>query len=90
MVQIELVPDLSHCVETVAKKEYENLAKDYLITARDDAESKEKMELLRTFLETADFRGLRKESESYILKGQSVKFILYRQDGEVRYRLIVS
>jgi hypothetical protein len=48
------------------------------------------MELLRTFLETADFRGLRKESESYILKGQSVKFILYRQDGEVRYRLIVS
>ena len=88
MVQIELAPDLSHCIETVAKREYQNLARSYFQAGEGDSEFKEKVEILRTFLESADFRKLRKESEEYLLKGQSIKFILYREEGETKYRLI--
>ena len=59
MDQIELVPDLSHCIETVARREYENLARNYLQSGKGDSELGEKIELLRSFLESADFRKLR-------------------------------
>ena len=87
MVEIELVPDLSHCIETAARKEYQNLVRSYLQAGKGDSEFEEKAELLRSFLESADFRTLRKESEAYLLKGQNIKFILYRQEGETKYRL---
>ena len=89
MVQIELVPDLSHCIETVAKREYQNLARSYLQTGEGDTEFEEKAELLRTFLESADFRQLRKESEEYLLKGQNIKFILYREEEEIKSRIVL-
>ncbi len=89
MMQIELVPDLTHCVETMARKEYQNLARSYLQEGRDDAEFQEKIEMLRSFLETADFRKLRRESEAYLLKGEKVKFILYREGNETKYRLSI-
>ena len=66
MVQIELVPDISHCIETVAKREYENLARDYLQTGKADSEFEDKAELLRTFLELANFKSLRKQSEQHL------------------------
>ena len=88
MAQIELTPDLSHCIETVAKKEYQNLVSSYLHTGKGDVEFEGKVELLRTFLESADFKKLRKESEEYLVKGQHVKFILYREEGETKYRLV--
>jgi hypothetical protein len=87
MSQIELVPDLSHCIETVARKEYENLAKSYLQAGKGDSEFREKIELLRSFLESADFRELRKQSEGYLLKGQKIKFILYRERGKAKYKM---
>jgi hypothetical protein len=90
MVQIELVPDLSHCIETVARKEYENLARSYLQAAKGDSELGEKIELLRSFLESADFRKLRKQSEGYLLKGQRIKFVLYRERGKAKYRMLRS
>ena len=86
MAQIELTPDLSHCIETVAKKEYQSLIRDYLKVGKSDAEFEEKIELLRAFLESADFRKLRKESEEYLLKGQNIKFILYQEEGKARYK----
>jgi hypothetical protein len=90
MVQIELVPDLSHCIETVARKEYENLARRYLQAGEGDSELGERIELLRSFLESADFRKLRKQSEGYLLKGQKVKFIVYREHGKAKYRMLRS
>jgi hypothetical protein len=87
MVQMELVPDLSHCIETVARKEYENLVKGYLQAGKGDSEFKEKIELLGTFLESADFRELRRQSEDYLLKGQKIKFILYPQHGKAQYKM---
>jgi hypothetical protein len=88
MVQIELVPDLSHCIETVARKEYENLARSYLQTGKSASEFEVKIELLRTFLESADFRKLRQQSEEYLLKGHSIKFILYQEKGKTKYKLV--
>ena len=90
MDQIELVPDLSHCIETVARREYENLARNYLQSGKGDSELGEKIELLRSFLESADFRKLREQSEGYLLKGQKVKFVLYRERGKARYKMLRS
>jgi len=90
MVQIELVPDLSHCIETVARKEYENLARSYLQAGKGDSELGERIELLRSFLESADFKKLRQQSEVYLLKGQKIKFILYQELGKAEYRMLRS
>jgi len=88
MAEIELVPDLTHCIETTARKEYQHLVTNYLQAGKGDSEFEEKVELLRNFLESADFKTLRKESEAYLLKGQNIKFILYRQEGKTKYRLV--
>ncbi|MBN2463316.1 MAG: hypothetical protein JXB43_06920 [Dehalococcoidia bacterium] len=90
MVQIELMPDLSHCIETVARKEFENLVSGYLQAGKGGAEFGEKVELLRTFLRSADFRKLRKQSEEYLLKGQKIKFILYREHGKPKHKMLLS
>ena len=87
MDQIELVPDLSHCIETVARKEYENLARSYLQAGKGDSDFEEKVELIRTFLESADFRKLRKRSEQYLLNGQNVKFVVYRKSGKTKFNM---
>ena len=88
MVQVELIPDLAHCIETVAKREYENLVRSYLQAGEGDTEFEEKVELLRSFLESADFKKLRRESEEYLLNGERIKFILYKEEGETKYRLV--
>jgi len=88
MGQIELAPDLSHCIETVAKRELDNLVSSYLQAGKGESEFGEKVELLRSFLESADFRKLRKQSEEYLLKGQKIKFILYRERGKAKYKMI--
>jgi len=87
-IRIELVPDPSHCIETVARKEYELLVKKYLVSGEGGNDFEDKVELLRAFLESADFRELRKESERYLLEGQNIKFIIYREQGKIRYRLV--
>jgi len=90
MVRIELIPDLSHCIETVARKEYENLARSYLQAGKGESEFEDKLELLRTFLESADFRKLRQQSEEYLLKGRNIKFILYRERGKAKHKMLRS
>jgi len=89
MHQVELIPELSHCIETVAKNEYrETLGQ--LLVAKGTQELEEKAELLRTFLETMDFKKLRKESEKHLLQGRRVKFVIYRERGTTKYDLRVE
>lgn len=90
MVQIELTPDLSHCIETVTRKEYQSLVRGYLQDGKTDSDFEDKVELLRSFLESADFRKLRKQSEEYLLKGQNIKFILYWESGEAKHKMLRS
>ena len=88
MLKIELVPDTSHCIETIARQEYWNLIQDYIRTGKGSSDFEKKVDILRGFLETADFRSLRKKSDYYLLKGQKIKFIIYQERGETKYNLI--
>lgn len=84
MVEIELVPDLSHCIETVAKKEHKRVLNKLLSGTLDEG-IKERAELLRKFLETADFSRLRQESEPYLIQGNKVKFMIRSEKGNPGY-----
>ena len=90
IVQIELVPDLSHCIETVAKREYRETVEKLLAAEEGNRELQEKVELLRVFLRTTDFRKLRAESEKHLIEGRKVKFVVYKEDGAPKYNLEVT
>jgi hypothetical protein len=90
MLKIELVPDLSHSIETVAKREYRGATAKLLAVPKENNELEQKIELLRTFLETMDFRKLRQESEKYLVEGRTVKFIFYLENGAPKYEMIVT
>lgn len=88
MLKVELVPDLSHCIEAVAKKEYNTVTKQLLKSGEENKELEEKLEILGLFLETADFRKLRAESEKILVEGKKVKFVVYR-NKDVKYAMQV-
>ena len=58
-----MIPDLSHCIETVAKREHTIVSKQLLSSGQRNKELDKKLEILRFFLETADFKKLRAKSE---------------------------
>ncbi len=86
-LKIELIPTLSHCIETVAKAEYERSMRQLLAGINDSQQLSERVEVLAGFLRTADFRKLRAESEKYLLEEKMVKFLVYQEDGAVKYRI---
>jgi len=90
MVKVELVPDLSQCIETVAKREYQNTLQILLSTEAASEELKERVEILRLFLEGADFKKLRAESERYLTNGRRVKFIVCTQGKVLKYDMQVT
>lgn len=89
MTTIELFPTLEHCIESTAKAEFNRLAAQYLNLGREDPLLEAKLELLRDFLETADFRTLRQESSFYLIVGEKVKFIISDSDDKLVYRMEV-
>lgn len=89
-IRIELIPTLSHCIETMAKREYWKSVDEYLKKRKEDRKFEEKIELLRAFLETADFGILRRQSEKHIIDGKKVKFILSIKNGKQRYEMTVE
>jgi len=87
---IELFPDLSHCIETVARQEFWSSVKNYMANDREDPELKDKIELLKAFLETMDFGRLRSESEQHLVQGKRVKFAVCWEEDKPRYKMIVG
>jgi hypothetical protein len=87
VVRVELFPDLSHCVQTQAKKEHSETMKKLLAAEGQSEELEERLELLRLFLEEADFKDLRRESEKHLAQGRQVKFTVYLEDGRPRWDL---
>jgi len=67
MLPLELVPDFSHCIETVARREYEDMLKQLLGTRQANEGLQKRLEILKLFLQTADFKRLRTESEHYLI-----------------------
>ena len=84
MLKVELIPDLSHCIETVARREHTAVSTQLLTLDKRNKEMEEKLEILRLFLETANFKKLRAESEKRLMEGKKVKFMVYR-DKDMKY-----
>jgi len=88
--KIELVPNLEHCIETVAKRKYDELVQTLLEGKIVDSETEEKVEILRLFLQTADFRKLRSESEKQLFEGKSIRFMVYFKDQTLKYEMRIE
>ena len=89
MLKVELTPDLLHCIETVTKREYTAVSQQLLVSGQRNKELEEKLEILRLFLETADFKKLRAESEKRLIDGKKIKFIVFR-DKSLKYQMQVT
>jgi len=81
-----LEPELEACVETQVKREY-NQTLSALLEKGEEEKLTEKLEILRLFLESADFSQLRSESEKHLIAGRKVKFILYLVNGKPQYEM---
>jgi len=88
--RIELTPTLTHCIETKARQEFLKSKDEYMRSGGEDEQLEEKIELLRAFLESMDFRELRRQSEEYLTEGKNVRFILYLQEGKPKYEMKVD
>ncbi len=87
MVRIELIPTLEHCIETTARQEFSRSAAEYMKRGEEDGEFEERIELLKMFLEASDFKKLRSESEKHLTEGRTVKYILYKEKGKLKYEM---
>ena len=73
-------------METQAKRQYNQILSG-LLKQGDEGELAEKLEILRLFLESADFSRLRSESEKHLLEGKGVKFILHLEKGMPKHEM---
>jgi len=89
-MEIRLEPSLSNCIETVAKREYERVLSILLKEDQEDRQLEEELELLRLFLESADFSQLRSLSEDILLGGRRVEFILKSTDSPPGYEVGIN
>ena len=90
MLRVELIPDLTHCIETAARREHAAVSKRLLTPGSGNKELEEKLEILRLFLESADFKQLRAESEKQLIEGRMVRFVVYLENGAPQYEMIVA
>ncbi|MGA2517099.1 MAG: hypothetical protein ABSG44_11185 [Thermodesulfobacteriota bacterium] len=90
IVPIELKPDLSSCIETLSKREYERTLNLLLKEGSVNEELGERLEVLRLFLESTDFGHLRSQYERYLTEGKEVTFLIYPEEGKASYKLIVE
>ena len=60
-----------------------------LLKESEERELAEKLEVLKLFLESADFNKLRSESEKHLVQGKRVKFILYLEEGKPKHEMKV-
>jgi len=90
MFPIELKPNLSTCIETLSKKEYEQTLNLLLKEGCSDEELGKRLEVLKLFLQSTDFGHLRSQYEGYLTEGKKVIFLIYPEEGKVSYKLIVQ
>jgi hypothetical protein len=90
MKEIEIFPSLSHCIENKAREEFWNSVNQYMEGGQKDKKLAERIELLKAFLESADFKKLRSRSEKYLVEGRKVKFIIRWKEGKPGYEMVVT
>jgi hypothetical protein len=84
LTRIELVPDLSHCVQTRARQEYA-ATMSQIMSGDESPGLEERLDLLKAFLEGADFSRLRRESEERLTQGDKVIFFLSGSVGHGKW-----
>ncbi len=89
-MEITLEPNLSHCIETVAKNEYERVLAILLRAREEDRELEDTLELLRLFLESADFGSLRGACDDLLLSGRRVRVRLRSTEGVPEYEIVTE
>jgi hypothetical protein len=87
---IELCPNLSHCIQTVAREEFWNSVSVLMASDQENDELQQRVQLLKAFLESMDFRELRRLSEEHLTQGRTVKFVVYWDKSKPSYEMIVS
>ena len=87
---IELFPSLSHCIETTARDEFWNSVNQYMKGGQKDKKLEERIELLKSFLESMDFKKLRSQSERHLIEGKQVKFVISWKEGKPSYEMMVT
>lgn len=90
MMEIRLEPTVAICIETTAQREYKRVLNALLKEDQEDRRLEEELELLKLFLESADFGRLRSISEKVLLEGNRVEFILKSSKNSPGYELEVN
>ena len=75
--------------KTVAKRRHTELVQQLLAPGESNKELQEELEILGRFLETADFKKLRAESEKRFMEGRKVKFVVYL-DNDMKCEMQVT
>jgi translation initiation factor IF-3 len=57
---------------------------------QEDRKLEERIELLKAFLESTDFKKLRSQSERYLVEGKKVKFVICWKEGKLTYEMVVT
>jgi hypothetical protein len=83
---IILRPTLDACVETQAKRLY-NQTTSALLKTPENTALQNQLETLRLFLEQANFKKLRAESEPLLIEGKKVTFTLWREGSESKWEM---
>lgn len=85
--EVVLTPDPDHCIETVTRNEYRRCINEFFRSDRSNPELEARLETLQRFLEQADFRRLRRESEPSITAGRPVRFLIGLHGERSRWRI---
>lgn len=89
-MEIKLEPSLFHCIETVAKNEYERVLSMLLRGKQEDPQLAEELELLRLFLESVDFGQLRNRCEEFLLAGRQIIVRLRSNSTLPKYEIEIN
>jgi len=89
MTRLEIVPELSECIETKARKEYQRISSLVMQENKEVALAR-RLELLRVFLESADFPKLRCDSERLIAEGKRITFVISHRSGRAVCKMEVG
>jgi hypothetical protein len=88
-MEITLEPGLDHCIETVAKNEYERVL-GILLKGSEGRDLEDRLELLRLFLESADFSALRSRCDDALLAGKRVTVTLRSTEQGPAYEITIE
>jgi hypothetical protein len=89
MTAIELEPNRTACIQTVATREYHRALRAVL-HGEDYPGLDDRFTALQRFLESADFPALRSRSEPHVAAGRRVVFSLSLSGDDVDVRMTVG